>query len=140
MKMASTHRLRNGARWAEHDISAQAIFPLWRKEMAGNPKENEIAGAVHDRIDAAWPILAKRVRVIPAYGDMFVKAFDDIDSPEQITIVEIAKALGDFINLEWQSFDSPYDAFLTSGKPLDPASERGRQFHSLWRGRLRKLP
>jgi len=109
-------------------ISAQAIFPLVAQfEMAGNPKENEIAGAVHDRIDAAWPILAKRVRVIPAYGDMFVKAFDDIDSPEQITIVEIAKALGDFINLEWQSFDSPYDALLTSGKPLDPASERGRQ-------------
>ena len=54
-------------------------------EMAGNPKENEIAGAIHDRIDAAWPILAKRVRVIPEYGDMFVDAFDNIDSADQVT-------------------------------------------------------
>ena len=51
-------------------LAAQAIFPLVAQfEMAGNPKENEIAGAVHDRIDASWPILAKRVRVIPEYGE-----------------------------------------------------------------------
>jgi len=35
-------------------VAAQALFPLVAQfEMAGNPKENEIAGAVHDRIDAA---------------------------------------------------------------------------------------
>ncbi len=109
-------------------ISAQAIFPLVAQfEMAGNPKENEIAGAVHDRIDMAWPILAKRVRTIPEYGALFVEAFYEIDRPEQITIVEIAKALGDFINTEWRSFDSPYDAFLTDGTPLPPNAERGRK-------------
>jgi len=109
-------------------IEAQALFPLVAQfEMAGNPKENEIAGAVHDRIDAAWPIIAKRVRVIPEYSKMFIDAFDEIDRPEQITIVEIAKALGDFINFEWRSFDSPYDAFLKTGAPLSINAEKGRQ-------------
>ena len=109
-------------------ISAQAIFPLVAQfEMAGNPKENEIAGAIHDRIDAAWPILAKRVRLIPQYGDLFVEAFDNIDVPQNITIVEIAKALGDFINLEWRSYDSPYDDFISNGTDLPKAAERGRK-------------
>ena len=109
-------------------IAAQAVFPMVAQfEMAGNPKENEIAGAVHDRIDASWPILAKRVRIIPEYGDMFVAAFDNIAKPEQVSIVEIAEALGQFINHEWQNFDSPYDALLTEGIALEPAAERGRQ-------------
>jgi len=107
-------------------VAAQALFPLVAQfEMAGNPRENEIAGAVHDRIDAAWPILAKRVRTIPAYGEMFVAAFPHIDAPEEVTIVEIGNALGAFITTEWRSFDSPYDAYL-QGTPLPEIAERGR--------------
>jgi cytochrome c peroxidase len=98
-------------------LAAQAIFPVVAQfEMAGNPKENEIAGAVHDRIDASWPILAKRVRVIPEYGRMFVDAFDHIDKPEQVTIAEIANALAAFQATEWQSFDSPFDQFSAGDK------------------------
>jgi len=109
-------------------VAAQAIFPMVAQfEMAGNPKENEIAGAIHDRIDAAWPILAKRVRVIPEYGDMFVDAFDNIYSADQVTIVEIAQALGDFINLEWQSYDTPYDDFVARKSALAEDAERGRR-------------
>ena len=109
-------------------VAAQAIFPMVAQfEMAGNPKENEIAGAIHDRIDAAWPILAKRVRVIPEYGDMFVNAFDNIDSADQVTIVEIAQALGDFINLEWQSYNTPYDDFVAGKSALAEDAERGRR-------------
>ncbi|WP_424990160.1 cytochrome-c peroxidase [Fluviibacterium sp. S390] len=108
-------------------IAAQAVFPLVAQfEMAGNPKENEIAGAVHDRIDAAWPILAKRVRILPAYGAGFVAAFDTIDRPEQVTIVEVAEAIGDYINADWRSFDSPFDAYL-AGDPnaLGPQAKTG---------------
>jgi len=95
-------------------LAAQAVFPLVAQfEMAGNPRENEIAGAVHDRIDAAWPILAKRVRVTGDYGPRFVEAFDHIEVAEDVSIVEIANALAAFMGTEWQSFDSPYDAFLT---------------------------
>ncbi|MEJ6398564.1 cytochrome c peroxidase [Yoonia sp. 208BN28-4] len=108
-------------------VAAQALFPLVAQfEMAGNPRENEIAGAVHDRIDAAWPILAKRVRTIPTYGDMFVQAFDHIEEPADVTIVEIGNALGAFITSEWRSYDSPYDAWL-AGQPLPDDAERGRQ-------------
>ncbi len=109
-------------------LAAQALFPMTAQfEMAGNPKENEIAGAVHDRIDQAWPILAKRVRTIPAYGEMFVAALDHIDRPEEVTIVEIGNAIAAFIGTEFQSFDSPYDAFLRDGTPLPADAERGRQ-------------
>ena len=107
-------------------VAAQAVFPMVAQfEMAGNPRENEIAGAVHDRIDAAWPIIAKRVRTIPAYGDMFVSAFPHIETSQDVTIVEIANALGAFITTEWRSYDSPYDAYL-NGTPLAANAERGR--------------
>ncbi|WP_439143060.1 cytochrome-c peroxidase [Planktotalea sp.] len=106
--------------------AAQALFPLTAQfEMAGNPKENQIAGAVHDRIDAAWPIIAKRVRAIPEYADMFAAAFDDINDPQDLTIVQIGNALGAFINSEWQSHDSPFDAFLKDQTPLPEAAQRG---------------
>jgi cytochrome c peroxidase len=94
-------------------LAVQALFPMTSQfEMAGNPRENEAAGAVHDRIDYVWPIIAKRVRVIPAYAEMFVTAFDDLDSPLDITISHVANALAAFQGSEWQSFDSPFDAYL----------------------------
>lgn len=109
-------------------LAAQAVFPLTAQfEMAGNPKENEIAGATHDRIDAAWPIIAKRVRLIPEYGAMFVAAFDNVTSPEQVTIVDIANALAAFIGTEWQSFDSPYDAHLTGKGQLSAQAYAGME-------------
>lgn len=113
-------------RGLEHILAAQALFPLVAQfEMAGNPKENEIAGAVHDRIDTAWPILAKRVRVIPEYGRMFVAAFDEVSRPEDVTITQIGNALAHFIAAEWQSFDSPFDRYLADGTPLPAAADRG---------------
>lgn len=106
--------------------AAQALFPLTAQfEMAGNPKENQVAGAVHDRIDAAWPIIAKRVRVIPEYADMFVAAFEDVQDAQDINIVHIGNALAAFINSEWQSFDSPFDAYLTHQTPLKDDALKG---------------
>lgn len=94
-------------------LAAQALFPLVAQfEMAGNPGENEVIGAVHDRIDAAWPILAKRVRGEERYGTAFVSAFNHVDQPEDVTIVEIANALAAFMALEWRSIDSPFDQYL----------------------------
>lgn len=108
-------------------VAAQALFPMTSQfEMAGNPGENEVTGAVHERIDYGWPIIAKRVRTIPAYGDMFVNAFDHIGSPDQVTIVEIGNALGAFITTEWRSYDSPYDLSLAEGTALPQDAERGK--------------
>ena len=108
-------------------VAAQALFPLTAQfEMAGNPRENEIAGAIHDRIDMAWPIIAKRVRTIPEYGAMFVAGFDHIDRPEDVTIVEIGNAIGAFIASEWQNHDSPFDRYLAGDTgALSPQAARG---------------
>ena len=95
--------------------------------MAGNPKETEIAGAIHDRIDAAWPILAKRVRTIPKYGEMFVEAFETVEAPENVTIVEVANALAAFMGTEWRSFDSPFDAWRSDGVSMSDAAMRGAE-------------
>ena len=108
-------------------LAAQALFPMAAQfEMAGNLGENDVIGAGNNRIDRGWPIIAKRVRTIPEYGQMFVLAFDHIEEPGDVTIVEIGNALGAFIASEWQSHDSPYDQWLT-GTPLPEDAERGRQ-------------
>ncbi len=109
-------------------LAAQAVFPLTaRFEMAGDPEENEISGAVNDRIDNAWPILAKRVRIIPEYGAMFVTAFDHIGTADQVTIVEIANALAAFIGTEWRNHDSPFDRYLNGDvQALSPQAKAGK--------------
>ncbi|MDG1677756.1 MAG: cytochrome-c peroxidase, partial [Tateyamaria sp.] len=95
-------------------LAAQAIFPLVAQfEMAGNPKENEVAGAVHNRIDYAWPILADRVRHLPLYAERFTAAYPHTSVADDIKISDIANALSAFIIKEWTSFDSPFDAFLS---------------------------
>ncbi len=109
-------------------IAAQALFPMTSgAEMAGTHAENEVAGALKDRIDKGWPIIAKRVRTIPEYGALFVDSFEHINKPEDVTIVEIGNAIAAFIGSEWQSYDSPYDEWLTKGTPLPEAADRGRK-------------
>jgi cytochrome c peroxidase len=108
-------------------LAVQALFPLTSQfEMAGDPVENEVAGAAYDRIDAVWPILAQRVRMIPEYAEMFIAAFDDVDGSLDITITHIANAIGAFEGLEWQSYDSPFDAFLNGDTAvLSPEQQAG---------------
>ncbi|MDV7142339.1 cytochrome c peroxidase [Tropicimonas sp. TH_r6] len=111
----------------ESVLAAQALFPMTSEfEMAGNPKENQVAGAVYDRIDNVWPILAKRVRVIPDYAEMFMAAYADVESPLDINIVHIANAIAAFEATEFQSFDSPFDAFLAGDESaLSPEQKAG---------------
>ncbi len=108
-------------------LAAQALFPLTAQfEMAGNVAENEVTGAVHDRIDKGWPIIAKRVRTDPKYGPAMVAAFDDVDSTEDITITHVANALAAFMAIEWRSTDSPFDHFLTGDETaLTPDQKAG---------------
>ena len=97
-------------------------------EMAGNSGENQVAGAIYDRIDQGWPILTKRVRTIPEYGKMFVEAFDDIQNPSDVRIFHIGNALSEFINFEWRSYDSPFDEFLMGHEEaLNPKQKKGME-------------
>ena len=107
--------------WLHKDVAnllaAQALLPLSSEfEMAGNSGENQVAGAIYDRIDLGWPIISKRVRIIPEYGKLFMEAFDEIKNPTEVNISHIANALSDFINFEWRSYDSPYDSFIAGNK------------------------
>jgi len=107
-------------------LAAQALFPMTAQfEMAGNPKENEIAGAIHDRIDQAWPIISKRVRGIPAYSEGLSKAFDV--APEDVSIVEIGNALAAFMDAEWRSFDAPFDLHLAGQGGMREDQIRGME-------------
>ncbi len=108
-------------------LAAQALFPVSSPtEMAGAPDENEISALFKQSIDLGWAALAQRVRDNPEYERLFMRAFPNVRSKQDITIVEIANAIASFEGTEWQSHDSPYDAWLTRGTPLPPLAERGR--------------
>ena len=113
----------------ENLLAAQALLPMAAEfEMAGNSGENQVIGAIYDRIDFGWPIIAKRVRVIPEYGKLFVDAFDDISDPTQVNIAHIANAISEFINFEWRSYDSPFDFYLNGDEDaLSPEQKRGME-------------
>lgn len=109
-------------------LAAQALFPVSSPtEMAGAPDENEISAYFKQSIDLGWDALARRVRDIPEYQRLFARAFPNVHRKEDITIVEIVNAIAAFEGTEWQSHDSPYDAWLARGTPLPPLAERGRQ-------------
>ena len=112
-----------GARNADRRAGALSVDRAVRD--GGNPGENEVAGAAHDRIDAAWPILAARVRGVPAYAEGFVTAFEDVGAPGELTIVHIAQAIGAFTAEAFVSHDSPFDDHLAGTAPLAGAAARG---------------
>ncbi|CAA6825244.1 MAG: Methylamine utilization protein mauG precursor [uncultured Thiotrichaceae bacterium] len=94
-------------------LAAQAVFPLISEpEMAGHVDENEIAGARNRRFDYAWALVAKRVQGVAVYAQQFMAAFDDIAQGGDIKIHHIANALDDFMNAEWRTLNSPFDAYL----------------------------
>ncbi|WP_425073653.1 cytochrome-c peroxidase [Sagittula sp. S175] len=109
-------------------VAAQALFPpTSAAEMKGQPGDNDVADAFARSFTEGWETIAARVRSKPAYETAFRIAYPHVKSPEDITIVEIVNAIAAFEMSEWQSFDSPYDAYVNAGKPLDPLAEKGRQ-------------
>jgi len=109
-------------------LAAQALFPLAsRVEMAGDPGENAVIGAIFDRIDKGWPILVDRLTAIPAYVALFRDAYTGVEEPGDITIAHVANALAAYQAQEFRSFDSSFDAFLSDRRALTTAADRGRR-------------
>jgi cytochrome c peroxidase len=110
-------------------LAVQAIFPMVAQfEMTGNLRENEIVGAVHDRVDNAWRIIEERVRSVEGYRTLFVESSDTITTPADINITHIGNALGAFMNHQWRSIDSPFDDFLAgNGDALTPIQKQGME-------------
>lgn len=98
-------------------LSAQALFPLTSEiEMAGQGTENDIGRALEDIYGNPWKdVWAKvehRLQQSKNYLPLFQTAYPEIRTPKDITIVHYANAVGDFINAEWRSSQSPFDRYL----------------------------
>ncbi|MEM1430773.1 MAG: cytochrome c peroxidase [Pseudomonadota bacterium] len=111
-------------------LSAQTMFPvLSPDEMAGHYQENEIAKAVRQGLltgeSGAWGLISARVAAIPAYADRFAAVYPEIAEGREIAFTDISNAIAAFIDVEWRSIDSPFDAYLRSEGTLDPAAMRG---------------
>ena len=101
-------------------LSAQTMFPvLSPDEMAGHYSENDVSKAVRSgRITGdggAWDIISKRVSSIEEYRNKFKAVYPDIEGGRPIAFTDISNAIAAFIELEWRSDDSPFDAFLRGG-------------------------
>ncbi|WP_394177975.1 cytochrome-c peroxidase [Yoonia maritima] len=109
-------------------LSAQTMFPvLSGDEMAGHYSENEVAKAVRRGVltgpGGAWDIISRRVAGFPEYADAFVATYDHIDTPDQIGFTDISNAVAAFMEFEWRSDTSPFDAVLRGGGTLpEPAA------------------
>ena len=117
-------------------LAAQALFPLVGEiEMAGAPEENEVAAFLTERIDYGWPLIVERVRGVPEYAELFATAFVDVVSAQDIGIVHVANALGEFVGSEWRSHDSPFDSYISGD--LDAMSPQQIEGLNLFFGKAR---
>ena len=115
-------------------LAAQSLMPLTSKvEMAGSPDENDLAAAANRRIDQVWPVVIDRLKANPDYVARFIDTFNDVDSAADITAAHLGNALDDFQNSEWQSYDSPFDAYLSGDK--DALSSEQRRGMDLFYGK-----
>ena len=107
-------------------LSAQTMFPvLSADEMAGHYGENEVSKAVRmGRITGeggAWDLIAARVRAIPEYEAMFAEAFPG----RPVSFTAISDAVAAFMEAEWRSDGSPFDAHLRGEAALTGAAVEG---------------
>jgi len=107
-------------------LSAQSMFPvLSPDEMAGHYAENEIAAAVRKgeltSAGGAWDLIADRVAGLPAYADAFIATYPAIATPDDITFADVSNAIATFIEHEWRSDTSPFDAHLRGAALPDDA-------------------
>lgn len=107
-------------------LSTQTMFPvLSPDEMAGHYSENEIARAVRQGLitgeGGAWDLLAARVRAVPEYEEMFAEAMPG----RAVDFTAISDAVAAFMEWEWRSDSSPYDAHLRGEAPLSGLAAEG---------------
>lgn len=98
-------------------LAVQALFPLTSDvEMAGQGTENDIGQALEDIYGnpwkSVWAKVEQRLRQSEPYLPLFQNAYPEIRSAKDITIVHYANAVGDFVNAEWRSSQSPFDRYM----------------------------
>jgi cytochrome c peroxidase len=110
-------------------VAVQAMFPVTSPtEMAGQTGENPVADAAAvDNLaggNGVWPLLAQRLQAIPEYVELFINAFDDIESKEDITFAHAGQAIGTFEVATWRCDNSRFDQFLGGNKAALSKQER----------------
>lgn len=111
-------------------LSAQTMFPvLSADEMAGQYSENQVSRAVRQgRITGpggAWDILSKRVSENGVYQVLFDQAYPEIAQGRDITFTDISNAIAAFMEFEWRSDTSPFDAHLRNDATLSGPALKG---------------
>ena len=109
-------------------LSAQTMFPvLSGDEMAGHVNENDISRAVRMGVitgpGGAWDLIARRVAALPDYAGAFEKVYGL--TPDEIHFTHISDAIAAFMEFEWRSDTSPFDAHLRGEAALAGAAGRG---------------
>jgi len=105
-------------RGLENPLAAQAMFPVnSAAEMAGSKGENAIADASSLNNAAGrngvWELLARRLQDIPAYVEMFKRAYpDEVRRDSDISYVLAANAIAAFEATAFRADNSPFDRFL----------------------------
>ncbi|MEM8751086.1 MAG: cytochrome c peroxidase [Pseudomonadota bacterium] len=89
-------------------VALQALMPaVTREELAGSG--SDLSPMAHGGNQSVWDALAARVRDLPDYWPHVQKAYPEMQSLQQLTIVDIANAIGAFVRAEWRSTNSPFD-------------------------------
>ena len=114
-------------------LACQAMFPVTSAtEMAGQGSENHIAKAAAAGDLAGprgvWAQLAARLRAIPAYVDLFIAAFDDINTADDITYAHAANAIAAFESIAWRADNSEFDRYLRG----DPGAMSGNAIEGMY--------
>jgi len=100
-------------------LAVQAMFPVTSPaEMAGQAGENDQAdAAAAGQLVDLWDLIAEKLQAIPAYVDMFQKAYPgEISSAGDISYVHAANAIAAFQAREWRFDNSPFDQYLRGNK------------------------
>ncbi|MBT8146618.1 MAG: cytochrome-c peroxidase [Gammaproteobacteria bacterium] len=111
----------------ESVLAAQAMFPVTSAaEMAGQPGENAIADAAAANnlagADGVWALLADRLRANTEYVDLFIEAFEHIDSAADISYQDASNAIGAFEAAAYRCTDTPFDRAVGSDGALQQKS------------------
>jgi cytochrome c peroxidase len=113
-------------------LAGQVLFPLVNvAEMLGEVGDNDIINAAigYPRgtpflFPPQWQAIADRLREIPEYVDMFIAAFDDVISGDDITVVHISNAIAAFETDAFRANNSPFDQFLNGDRQALTSKQR----------------
>ncbi|MDD9909288.1 MAG: hypothetical protein OXR62_06305 [Ahrensia sp.] len=107
-------------------LAVQALFPAVQSDELVGTVDSDLSRAAHEGNAAIWDALAARIADTPEYWPPVRSAFPQKASLGEITMVDIANAIGAFVGTEWRSDRSAFDHYLHGdASALDAGQRRG---------------